>query len=219
MPVPVLMRSWWILGLRGAIALVFGLLALAMPGLTLLSLISLFAAFALITGAVAVAGGLANRRHAPDWWLLLLPGVVSLAAGVLAAIHPALTALALVAVIGINALLAGAFDIVLAVRLRTYLKREWILILSGVTAIVFGLLIMAYPGAGAIALVWLIGSYALVTGAMYLALALYALRNPDRRSSTGRRRTDMGGNLAGQPFDRPPGGIERRMGERRIALA
>lgn len=172
--VPMLVRSWWILALRGAFALLFGILALAVPGVTLLSLLALFSAYALLAGAVSVAGAWRNRHGARDWWVLLLLGAASIAAGALAIAYPALTALALVLIIGANALVTGALDIVLALRLRQFIGDEWLLIVSAATSIVFGLLIIAYPGAGALALVWLIGAYALLTGSLYLVLAYRA---------------------------------------------
>lgn len=174
--IPMLMRSWWILALRGAAGVLFGVLAFAMPDVTLLSLIALFAIYAVLAGTVAAAGALRNRRRADDWWILLLLGLVGIAAGVLAALRPALTALALVIVIGVNALITGILEIALAINLRKFIEGEWLLILSAVTSIAFGLLILAYPGAGALALVWMVGAYALLTGALYLALAWRARR-------------------------------------------
>ncbi|HAT32962.1 MAG TPA: hypothetical protein DCW29_19590 [Janthinobacterium sp.] len=196
------MRSWWILALRGAIALLFGIFALAMPGLTLFSLIAIFAIYALLVGAVSVIGALRNWRS-EGWWALLLLGLVSLAAGVLATMRPTLTALALVIVIGVNALVTGALDIFLAAKLRHVMRDEWLLILSAVVSIAFGALIIAYPGAGALALVWLIGVYALLTGVLYLVLAF--------RANSKRRLTPVA------PDGRPR--LERRTGERRMTAA
>jgi len=200
--IPMLMRSWWILALRGAIALLFGIFALAMPGLTLFSLIAIFAIYALLVGAVSVIGALRNWRS-EGWWALLLLGLVSLAAGVLATMRPTLTALALVIVIGVNALVTGALDIFLAAKLRHVMRDEWLLILSAVVSIAFGALIIAYPGAGALALVWLIGVYALLTGVLYLVLAF--------RANSKRRLTPVA------PDGRPR--LERRTGERRMTAA
>jgi len=177
---PMLTRSWWILALRGALAVLFGVLALAMPDVTLLSLIALFAIYAVLAGAVAIAGAIRSRRTSRDWWILLLLGVVSIGAGLLAALRPGLTALALVIVIAVNALLNGALDIALAVRLRKFIEGEWLLMLSAATSIAFGLLILLYPGAGALALVWIIGVYALLLGALYLTLAYRGRRTAGR---------------------------------------
>src|SRR4051812_40018899 len=112
-----ILKSWWILALRGVVAIAFGVLAVTWPGLTLLTLVALFAAYALLGGAIAVIGALKNRGK-DDWSLMLLIGVVGIGAGVIALIHPSLTALMLVLVIGANALMTGVLDIALAIRLR-----------------------------------------------------------------------------------------------------
>lgn len=172
---PLLMRSWWILALRGVIAVVFGLFALMLPGLTLLALIALFSVYALLAGAVAVTGALRSRKYAPDWGLVLALGLVSIVAGVLAAVRPALTALVLVVVIGLNAVVTGLIDVVLALRLRHHLQgSEWLLLLSAVASILFGAILLALPDAGALALVWLISVYAIVVGLLYVAMAYRA---------------------------------------------
>jgi uncharacterized membrane protein HdeD (DUF308 family) len=187
-----LLRSWWILALRGVIAIVFGVLALMWPGLTLLALVSLFAAYALLTGAVSVFGAIRNRKRDDEWWLLLLMGLVGIGAGVIALIHPALTALVLVLVIAANALVTGVLDIAVAMRLRKVIRGEWLLVLSGIASILFGVLAFLFPTAGALAVVWMIRFYALITGVLLLAVA-FRLRAvartevPDRRTTPDRR--------------------------------
>jgi len=163
-------RSWWVPALRGIVAILFGLLALAWPGLTLLSQVGLFAAFALIAGIASVAGAIRHRRTEDDWWMALLLGLVSI--GAIALFAPVLTALVLVLLIGANALVTGVLDILAAVRLRKTIQGEWLLGLSGLASIVFGAIVFFFPGAGALALVWLVSVYALVTGALLLTLAL-----------------------------------------------
>jgi uncharacterized membrane protein HdeD (DUF308 family) len=165
-------RSWWMLALRGVIAIAFGVLALFWPGLTLLGLVALFAAYALLGGAVSVIGAVRNRSRDEDWWLPFLLGLVGIGAGVIAVVHPALTALVLVLLIGANALITGMLDIVAAIRLRRSIRGEWLLVLNGVASVVFGVLIFLFPAAGAVAVVWLISFYALITGALLLALGL-----------------------------------------------
>lgn len=168
----IILKHWWLLALRGAIAVLFGLLAIAWPAITLLTLALFFAAFALLAGAVWTFGAIASRTTDQRWWLMLLLGLVSLAAGVLAAIDPALTTLALVLVMGVNALVSGVIDIVVAVRLRRHMRGEWLLLLSGVVAVVFGIIVLMFPtGAGALALALLTACYALITGSLLLALA------------------------------------------------
>lgn len=168
-----LLRSWWMLALRGAIALVFGVLALVWPGLTLLWLVALFAAYALLGGAVWAYGAIRNRKRDDNWWVILLLGLVSIGAGVIAMVHPALTALVLILLMGANALVTGVLDVVVAARLRKYIRGEWLLVLSGIASIAFGVIVFLFPtGAGALALVWLIGIYAIVTGILLFAVAL-----------------------------------------------
>jgi uncharacterized membrane protein HdeD (DUF308 family) len=189
-----LLRSWWILALRGVIAILFGVLALMWPGLTLLALVSLFAAYALLTGAISVFGAIRNRKRDDEWWLLLLMGLVGIGAGVIALIHPALTTLVLVLVIAANALVTGVLDIAAAMRLRKAIRGEWLLVLSGIASIVFGVLAFLFPTAGALALVWMISVYAIITGVLLLAVA-FRLRArahaemPERRVSGDRRGT------------------------------
>lgn len=164
-------QPWWVPALRGMIAIAFGLLALSLPGLTLLGLITLFAAYALFNGAVAVLGAMKKRRRDDNWWLLLLLGLASIGAGAVALIHPMLTALVLVLLIGATALMTGVLDIAEAIRLRKAIQGEWLLVLSGAMSVLFGALIFLLPGAGMLVLLWLIGIHALLTGALLLTVA------------------------------------------------
>ena len=167
----LLARSWWMLALQGIVALLFGVLALLWPGLTLLWLVAMFAAYALISGGVALYGAVKNRAMDKGWWLILVLGLVSVAAGVIAIFNPGLTALALVLLMGANALVTGALEIAVAIRLRKAVHNEWLLILAGVASIIFGALVLVFPGAGALALVWLISFYAMLSGVLLLSLA------------------------------------------------
>ena len=167
-----LLRHWWLLALRGAIAILFGVLTLVWPVVTLISLAALFAAFALVGGAVWTFGAIKNRKVDSRWWVLLILGAVSMAAGVIATLHPAMTMLVLILLVGANALVTGVMDIVVALRLRKYMTGEWLLMLSGAASILFGLIVLLFPlGAGAVALAWFIGCYALFTGILLLVLA------------------------------------------------
>jgi uncharacterized membrane protein HdeD (DUF308 family) len=167
-----LLRNWWMLALRGGIAVAFGLLALLLPGLTLLSLIALFAVYALFGGAVWAFGAVRNRTTDDHWWVLLMGGLAGIGAGLIALAHPALTALVLILLIGANALVTGVLDIVIAVRLRRRIRGELLLVLNGLASILFGAVVFLYPlGAGALALVWLVALYAIATGLLLLALA------------------------------------------------
>jgi uncharacterized membrane protein HdeD (DUF308 family) len=162
--------------LRGVIAILFGVLAIVVPDLTLLLLVALFAAYALLSGGVAIVAAVRSRGADSKWWLPLLLGLVSVAAGICAVVYPALTALVLVLLMGANAFLTGVFDIAIAIRLRRVLRGHWLLVLTGIVSILFGVLVFAFPGAGALALVWLISLYAVVTGVLLLVLGLRTRR-------------------------------------------
>ena len=167
-----LLRSWWLLGLRGAIAVLFGVSAILWPAITLVTLGALFTAFALLAGAVWIFGAVRHRAADQRWWVLLLLGAFSVGAGVVAALHPALTIVALILLIGANAVVSGVLDIIVAVQMRKYMKGELLLMLSGAASVLFGLLVLLFPtGAGALALAWVTGAYAIMTGALLLALA------------------------------------------------
>ena len=166
----VLARHWWAIALRGLAAIIFGILAFAMPGVTLTVLVLLFGAYALVDGIFNLIAAVSGRSGQQSWWMLLLEGLVSVAAGLVTFFMPGLTALTLVYVISAWAIITGVLEVVAAIRLRKEITNEWWLVLSGVLSIVFGGLVAAFPGAGALALVFWIGAYAVVFGAMLVAL-------------------------------------------------
>jgi uncharacterized membrane protein HdeD (DUF308 family) len=182
MDTAVLARNWWLVALRGAAAIVFGILAFATPGLTLAVLILLFGAYALVDGIANIIAVFRRHEAEQPWWALLVEGIVSVAAGVVAFVWPGLTAIALVYLIGAWAVITGVLEIVAAVRLREEIQGEAWLILSGALSVVFGLLVMFAPGAGALAVVFYIGAYAIVFGALLLGVAfrLRAVREEPR---------------------------------------
>src|SRR3989442_12096479 len=140
-------RSWWMFAWRGAVAVLFGVLALVWPGLTLLWLVALFAAFALLGGGAALIAGIKNRKSDEDWWLALLLGLVGLAAGVIAILHPDLSALVLVLWMGANAIVTGVLDIAMAIRLRKVFRGECLLIPRGLRASTLSVLGFRFPAA------------------------------------------------------------------------
>ena len=179
-----LTRRWWVVALRGVAAVIFGILALVWPAITLGALVLLFGAYALVDGVCALwtaaTGGPAASGRRP--WLVL-EGVVGVAAGVVTVVWPGITALALLAVIAAWAFVTGVLEIVAAVRLRREIEGEWLMVLSGVLSVVFGILLIINPAAGALAVTWLIGAYAIVFGAVLLGLAmrLYRLRQHEQQ--------------------------------------
>lgn len=176
----LLARSWWFLVARGLASIAFGGVALAWPGAALLFLLAVFAAYAIITGAAAFACALRNRKE-PGAWLVMLLGMVSLAMGALAILAPAITVLALLILIGVNAVVSGVLDISMAARLRRELRNEWLLGLAGALSIAFGAVMLVFPEAGALALVWLIGTHAIAIGAVFV-LAGLRVRSAGRAS-------------------------------------
>ncbi len=170
----LLNRSWRLLALQGIAAIAFGVLAIIWPGITLLWLVALFAAYALLQGGAAIFAAMRGRRTESKWWLVLLLGIVSVAAGAWAIFYPAFTALTLVLLMGANALVTGILQIIVAVRLRQQLRREWLLVANGIISIIFGALVMLFPAGGALALVWLVSFYAVLTGVLLLTLAFRA---------------------------------------------
>jgi uncharacterized membrane protein HdeD (DUF308 family) len=179
-----LSRSWWIMAVRGAAAVIFGVLALIWPQITLLALVLVFGAYAFVDGLFALVAAVRGRQLAGGsraW--LVLEGLLGVGAGIVAVVWPDITALALLWVIAFWAVLTGVLEIVAAVRLRRVLDNEWLLILAGALSIVFGLILIVFPREGAVGLVWLIGSYAIVFGIVLFGLAL-RLRGLGRRLRT-----------------------------------
>lgn len=168
----LLRRSWWMLALRGAAAILFGALALAWPGATLFALVTLFAAFAIVSGVSSIIAAVRHRNADHGWWMALVLGIVAVLAGVLALFQPGITALVFVVLMGVNAIVTGVMDISMAVRLRKHIRHEWLLVLAGIVSLAFGVLVLVYPGFGAFALVWIVSFYALLSGVLLLSLAI-----------------------------------------------
>ena len=182
----VLARNWWMLALRGVLAIIFGLAAFLWPGLTLTVLVLLFGAYALVDGVFAVIAGVRRYGERERWWALVLEGLAGIVIGVLTFLWPGITAFALLYLIAAWAILTGVLEIAAAIRLRREIEGEWLLGLSGVASVIFGVLLMILPGPGALALIWLIGAYAIVFGVLLLVLA-FRLRS--LREATGQQAT------------------------------
>lgn len=168
--VNALRRHWWILALRGVAAILFGLAAYFWPGAALATLVLLFAAYAVVDGVLVLATGIRQAGENKHWWLLLLEGLVSILAGVAALFYPGITALVLLYFVAAWAVITGILEIVAAVRLREEIKGEFWLGLAGVLSILFGVALFLFPGPGALAVVWLIASYAVVFGIAMIGL-------------------------------------------------
>jgi uncharacterized membrane protein HdeD (DUF308 family) len=172
----ILSKYWWLLVLRGLLAILFGVLAYAWPGITIATLVLFFGAFALVSGIFAVIAAFAGRKAHEDWWVLLLEGLLGILVGVLTWRAPGITALALVLYIAAWALVTGVLEIVAAIRLRKQIQGEFWLALSGLLSVAFGALLLFSPGAGALALLWIIAAYAIVFGVVLILLG-FRVRN------------------------------------------
>jgi len=167
----LLTKNWWVMLLRGIVAVLFGILAFSRPLMTLAVLVLLFGVYALVDGGFSLVSALAGWRYREDRWLLLLEGLVGLWAGFITLTTPAITALALVFFIAIWALATGVLKIVGAIRLRREISGEFWLALSGIASVVFACLVMMRPAAGALAMIWVIGWFALLQGVLLVILS------------------------------------------------
>ena len=147
-------------------------MAFAWPGITLGALVLLYGAYAFADGVLAITAALVGRTVGVPWWALLIAGLAGIGVGIITLLWPGITALVLLYLIAFWAVVTGVFEIVAAIRLRKEIRGEWLLALSGVLSVLFGVALIVSPGAGALAVVWLIGAYAIVFGALMIALAL-----------------------------------------------
>ena len=168
-------KKWWVLLLRGILAVLFGILAFTMPGLTIITLALAFGAYSLIDGLSAVWFGVGTKA-----WGLMLFGLIGAIVGIYAIFAPVAAALIILFVIAFWAIARGIGEIVTAIRLRKEISDEWFLILSGILSIIFGLVLFARPGAGALALIWVIGLYAMLYGFLLVVLAFKVKGLPAR---------------------------------------
>ena len=181
----ILAQNWWAIAIRGVCGIVFGLIALFLPGATILTLVLFFSAYMLVDGIFGVVAAVRAASHHQRWGLLVLEGVLNIAVGVIAFIWPGLTAVTFVLLIAAWAIVTGVLEIVAALRLNPEYGRWW-LILSGAASVIFGVLLVVAPLAGVIVVTWWIGAFALIFGIMLLVLAFRL-----------RARKDMGTPVAG----------------------
>jgi len=167
----VLAEKWWVLLLRGLIAIAFAILVWTKPGISLAAMVLLFGVFALADGVLAVFTAFSSRKDQDHWWVLLLWGLVGIGIGILTFLAPGITSLALLFYIAIWAIVVGVLEIVAAVRLRKEIEGEWLLGLAGLASVLFGILLIANPGAGVLAVLWMVAAYALLVGILFVILA------------------------------------------------
>lgn len=176
-----LSRNWWLFLIRGIAAILFGIAAFLWPGLTIAVLVLMFGAYALVDGIFSIIAGISARNQVERWWMMIIVGLAGIATGVLTFIWPGMTALVLLYFIAAWAIVTGIFQIAAAIRLRKEIEGEWLLALGGIASIIFGVLLILMPGAGALASIWIIGSFAVVFGIVMIILAfrLRGLRKTD----------------------------------------
>ena len=181
----MLANNWWAVALRGVVAILFGIAAFAMPFVTMLSLVVVFAAFSFVDGVFGIIMSVRGARKGERWIWLLLSGILGIVASAVAVLWPGITVLAFVILVAAWALVSGTFMLISAFRLKIDHGRVW-LVIGGIASIVFGILLVISPFIGALVLTFWTGAHALVLGATLLVLA-YKLRS---------QRTGLPSNLA-----------------------
>jgi uncharacterized membrane protein HdeD (DUF308 family) len=182
-----LAENWWAVVLRGVAGILFGVITVLAPGISLAALVMLFGAYAFVDGVLAIASAIRRRGTRARWGLLLFEGVAGVAVGVATLLWPGVTALALLYLIAAWALLTGVLEIAAAIALRKEIEGEWMLVLSGILSVGLGVMLAAFPGPGALAVVVWIGAYAFVFGALLVALG-FRLRSLGRDRPLAARR-------------------------------
>lgn len=169
----IVAKNWSIFVLRGILAIAFGLLAIIWPGLTIGILIILFGLYVLFEGVLALSAAFRHRDR-KWWWVLLVEGIAGIVVGLFAFIWPGVTAVVLIIFIAFWAILTGILEIAAAVQLRKQFKGEWALGLTGILSILIGIILIANPGTGLVAVAWLIGIYAILFGILLTTLGFRA---------------------------------------------
>ena len=165
-----LARAWHWIVLRGLFAVLFGIFAFIWPGVTLAVLVLVWGAYAIADGVMALIAAFTMHEQGKPMGSLIIVGILGIAAGLVTFFWPGMTALVLLLFIASWAVLMGVFEIAAAIRLRKHIENEWLLALSGLVSIAFGVLMFLQPGAGALAVMWLIGSFAIFFGIVLIAL-------------------------------------------------
>jgi len=164
-------RNWWLIALRGVAAIVFGVLCFAFPSNTIYALVIVFGIYAIFDGVLAAIVSFQVREVDNQWWVLLLEGLAGILVGILAITKTVVTAEALLFVIAFWAIFTGIMEIIAAIYLRREIDNEWLLILTGILSIILGVLLVVYPMAGSLAVIWVVGFYAIFFGVLMLFFA------------------------------------------------
>src|SRR5680860_488899 len=178
----VLADSWWAVGLRGLLGILFGLICLLTPGVAVEVFVILFAAYMLVDGVFAIASGIKAARNGERWGLLILEGIVDIGAGAIAFLWPAITTVAFVILIAVWAIISGALMLTAALGLKLDHGRWW-LALGGIASVIFGIVLLVAPVVGAVVLTWWVGAYAIVFGVVLLVLAFQLHAKKEERDA------------------------------------
>ncbi len=183
----ILSAFWWAMLIRGILWIIFGIFVFSDPRMSALTLTLFIGALFFLDGVSNVVSAIGGRREQENWWLLLLTGFAGIGVGLLTYLNPSLTVLALLFYIAIWAIATGLLEIGAALRLRKEIEGEFFLILAGLISVAFGVLIMARPARGALAVLFAIGVYAVAFGATLVVLSIRAREFPKRLSEAGHR--------------------------------
>jgi uncharacterized membrane protein HdeD (DUF308 family) len=167
-PITALAHNWWLFALRGLLAVIFGVLTLVQPAAAFTAIVLVFGVWAFIDGINALALAITGWRS----WQLALAGLVGIALGLLTFFRPGFTAIGLYAAVAAWAVARGILEIAVGIELRKRVKGELWLVFAGIASLLFGVLMIALPMAGLLALAWLIGIYALMFGVLMFALSV-----------------------------------------------
>ena len=178
-------HNWWVLVLRGVCAVLFGIGAIAWPGITLGVMVLFYGAFALVDGVFSIAAALVGRGGGSPWWAMLLRGLVGIAVGIITFAWLPIAELALLYTIAAWAVATGILEIAAAIRLRTEIRGEWMLVLSGALSVLLGILLAARPVVGLLWIVYMTGGFAIVYGVMLIALGVRLRRSVEVRIEPG----------------------------------
>ena len=173
-------KRWWVFALRGLIAAALGIIVLVNPGIALLTMIIVFGIYSLVDGLFDIIIGFSSRKENKQWWAVLIAGIANVVIGVISLSNPSITGTALVYLIAARALINGVLEIVAAIQLRHFIEGEWMMIVSGILSILFGVVLFASPNQGALALLWVIGIFAIVIG-IWLIIFAFRLRSKTKK--------------------------------------
>jgi uncharacterized membrane protein HdeD (DUF308 family) len=181
--IATLARNWWAVLLRGILGVLFGIVTFFAPGISFGAIVLVFGAYALADGVLAIISAIRTRAENERWWVLVLEGLIDIAAGIVTILWPGMTALVIIYVIAAWALITGGLEIGTAIRLRKVITHEWWLVLAGIASIAIGVMLALFPGIGALTLMLWVAGYALVFGVLMIGLA-FRLRSWGKSAGT-----------------------------------